>query len=123
MAKRMNVAGTLEKVGRRLQVQYGAQPIPRAALVQHVVSACGCTEDSVLPSDHCYDRTNNGIPLKNSPMFLHIGAERSGLYRFVGLNYQYTGPLYHYPRNGPPRQVGEWVAGKLYYFGGEKGSP
>jgi hypothetical protein len=119
MTRAMNVVETMERVGRRLQQHYGDQPIPRAEIVQQVADECGCAKGSVLPSDHCYNRTNNGIRLENAPMFLHVGDERSGLYRFVGLNYPYTGPLYHYPKGGPPLQVGEWVAGQLRYTGGE----
>lgn len=119
MSKSLNIVETMEDVSRRLQQHYGDDPIPRADIVQQTAAACGCTNDSVLPSDHCYNRTNNGIRLENTPMFLHVGDERSGLYRFVGQNHPYTGPLHHYPKGGPPRQVGEWVAGRLQYTGGQ----
>ncbi len=113
MAKSLNVVETMERVGRQLQQHYGEKPIPRAKIVEQVAEKCGCAKTSVIPSDHCYNRTNNGIPMENAPMFLH---EQSGLYRFVGLNYPYTGPLYHCPKDGPPQKVGEWVEGKLQYL-------
>jgi hypothetical protein len=97
MAKSLNVTETLERVGRRLQQHYGDKPIPRAELVQQVASECGCTEGSVLPSDHCYNRTNHGVGLRHKRLFLHVGR---GLYRFVGENYPYTGPVHHYPKAG-----------------------
>jgi hypothetical protein len=118
MAKSLKVVETLERVGRRLHARYGDQPIPRSELVKQVADECGCSKGSVLPSDHCYNRTNNGIRLENTPMFIHVGNEKSGLYQFVGVDHAYTGPLYHYPQDDTPRQVGEWVAGHLTYFGG-----
>ena len=113
MAKFLNVVETLERVGCRLQAEHGDQPIPRAELEEQVAQECGCVPGSVLPSDHCYNRTNDGIPADNIPMFIHEGA---GLYRFVGPAYPYTGPLMHHPKGGQPRQVGEWVQGKLTWF-------
>ena len=123
MAKSLNVVETMERVGRQLQQQYGDEPIPRAEIVQQVADECGCTKGSVLPCDHCYNRTNNGVRPENPLMFLHVGEERSGLYRFVGVNHPYTGPLHHYPKDGPPQQVGEWVAGQLQYTGGQASGP
>jgi hypothetical protein len=38
-------------------------------------------------------------------MFLHVGGQRSGRYRFVGRDYPYTGPVDHYPQGGQSRQV------------------
>ena len=80
---------------------------------------------SVLLSDHCYNRTNDGIPPPpaNMPMFEHDGDERSGQYRFVGLNYPYTGPLCHYPMGGPRRQVGEWAKGRLKWYARQQHAP
>ncbi len=55
------------------------------------------SEDSYIPSDYCYNRTNNGIIYDKQPhYFLHIGR---GKYRYVGKNYQYKGNIEHYPKN------------------------
>jgi hypothetical protein len=107
----------MDHVGRGLQQRYGSAPIPRIEIVEEVAKECGCARESVIPSDHCYDRTHEGIRLENEPMFVHVGQPRSGLYRFLGRNYPYTGPLFHYPKGGSPQQVGEWVSGQLRYFG------
>ena len=122
MATSQRIVETMERVGRRLQEQYGDRDIPRAEIVRQVVEDCDCGSSSVLPSDHCYNRTNEGIlpPPANMPMFEHVG---SGRYRFVGLNHPYTGPLYHYPKGGPRRQVGEWVKGRLKWYAEQQHVP
>lgn len=114
MRRPMNVVEALERVGRRLQATYGDRPIPRKVLRDEAVRECGCSPGSGLPSDFCYNRTNNGIHLENTPMFIH---EERGLYRFVGRGFCYTGKLMHYPMGGLPRQVGEWVNGVLTFTG------
>ena len=45
---------------------------------------------SVIPSDYCYNRTNEGIT--NEHRFL-LYLQR-GLYRYVGKDYPYNGPVY-----------------------------
>ncbi len=101
----MTIAEALEVVGRALQQQRGDQPITRTEIVARVAAMCGCDQSSVLPSDYCYNRTNDGVRLSHVPMFLHVGGQRSGRYRFVGRDYPYTGPVDHYPQGGQSRQV------------------
>ena len=43
-------------------------------------------------------------------MFVQVGR---GLYRYVGRDHPYTGPVMHTPQGGDPRQVGEWVGGEF----------
>jgi hypothetical protein len=43
-------------------------------------------------------------------MFIHEGP---GLYRFVGREHPYNGPLWWHPKRGESRVVGVWVGGKL----------
>jgi hypothetical protein len=113
MADHLHIFETLERVGGRLQAAYGDELIPRAELVKQVAAECGCSPDSVIPSDHCYNRTNDGMPEDNTPIFI---LEERGLYRFVGRAYSYTGALWHHPTGGEPYQIGQWVAGKLARF-------
>ena len=116
MGKSLDIAGVCDRVGQRLQAKYAPEPIPAAALIEAVVAECGCQPGSVLPTDRCYNRTNNGIKLENTPVFIHEGP---GLIRHVGPNYQYTGPLYHKSKGQgePERVVGQWTAGRLEYTG------
>lgn len=99
MAETLDVAGTCDVVGRRLQGEYDPEPIPRRVLVAAVVAACGCKPASVLPTDRCYNRTNNGIPLDNAPIFIYEGR---GLFRHVGPNYPYTGLMHRKPQGPLP---------------------
>ncbi len=101
----------LEQAGLRLQHRHGAEPIPVGEIVREVVAACGCAPGSVLPADHCYDRINDSVGVVDVPLFVHAGADNSGRYWFVGRDHAYTGPRYHCPKGGPPRQVGESVHG------------
>jgi hypothetical protein len=114
MGKSLDIAGTCDRVGRRLQTQYGTDPIPGRVLIEAVVTECGCQPGSVLPTDRCYNRTNNGIPLDNSPMFIYEGP---GLFRHVGLNHPYTGRVYHKPIGEPERVVGQRTEGRLELTG------
>ena len=55
------------------------------------------SEDSYIPSDYCYNRTNKGVKYDRQPhYFLHIGR---GKYQYVGKNYQYKGNIEQYPQN------------------------
>lgn len=55
------------------------------------------SEDSYIPSDYCYNRTNKGVKYDRQPhYFLHIGR---GKYRYVGKNYLYKGNIEQYPQN------------------------
>jgi hypothetical protein len=109
----LTVVEVMELVGRRLQNEHGDRPIPTAELVEQVVRECGCSRGSVLSKDHCYNWINKGIPTDNTPMFVQ---DSRGSYRFLGRNYPYTGPVMHWPKSQQPRQVGEWVRGKLTWF-------
>ena len=116
MAKMLEVERALERIGRELREVHGENPIPRDEIVRRVAEACDCARGSVIPSDYCYDRINDGVrPAEHVPMFERIGR---GLYKFLGRNYPYDGPLIHYPKDGPPRQVGQWVKGELRTAGG-----
>ena len=61
-------------------------------------------EGSVIPSDYCYNRVNNGITLSKPAVFEFLGR---GKYRSLGSNYPYNGPIYH-----KPKSQGEFIVGK-----------
>ncbi|OWK35876.1 DUF7225 domain-containing protein [Fimbriiglobus ruber] len=114
MAKSLDIPGTCDRVGRRLQVEYGNKPIPAAVLIETIAAECGCPPDSVFLTDHCYNRITNSVRLGHSPVFIYEGP---GLFRHVGLGYPYTGPLHHKPKGKgePKRVVGQWTTGQLKY--------
>ena len=47
---------------------------------------------SIIPSDYCYNRVNNGISLSKPTLFEHVDH---GKYRCLGENYPYNGIIYH----------------------------
>ena len=64
----------------------------------------GRKEGSVIPSDYCYNRVNNGTTLNKPAVFEFLGR---GKYKCLGLNYPYNGPIYH-----KPKSQGEFIVGK-----------
>ncbi|KAF0092547.1 MAG: putative N-glycosylase-DNA lyase protein [Fusobacteria bacterium] len=73
--------------------------------------------DNIIPSDYCYNITNNGI--KNYKNYLHIFINRgTGLYEYVGENYKYTGTV-----SNKGATVGEWINGIYSSYLDEELSP
>lgn len=59
-------------------------------IIDLVVNAFpGTNRTSVIPSDYCYNITNKGIPFAYH-QFESVGK---ALYRCLGLNYPYSGPI------------------------------
>lgn len=52
----------------------------------------GIKEGSVIPSDYCYNRINDGIQLSWPTLFEYVEA---GKYRCLGVHYPYNGDIYH----------------------------
>jgi hypothetical protein len=103
------IGRALEKAGRLLQRRHGSDPIATAELVAETVRESGCQPSSVLPADYSYNRVNRGGVSRAYPMFVQEG---SGYYRFVGLDFPYTGPILWQPaEGGPDRVVGHSVNG------------
>lgn len=72
---------------------------------------------SIIPSDYCYNRLNNGIKF-DKHIFIYL--ERN-LYKCVGENYKYTGKVYHKPlKTNLEIEVGEWINGKLLHLSGAR---
>lgn len=115
MAGKMDVSANLELVGLQLQnARASEDTIGKSELEREVVRLTGCSPDSVLPSDHCYNLHNGGIAMNIRRYFLHVGTQKSGLYRFLGVNAKYTGPMHHYPKGTSAKVlVGYWHDGEL----------
>lgn len=64
--------------------------------------------ESVILSDYCYNRVNNGISFNNH-LFEYINRSS---YKYLGENYAYTGLIFQKPK-GYIREmvVGEWING------------
>ena len=74
----------------------------------------GVNTSSVVPSDFCYNRVNDGIGFrKDNRIFKYI---RRNAYEYIGENYPYTVKIFHKPfKSKTEVVVGEWVKGELKY--------
>jgi len=67
-------------------------------------------DESVIPSDYCYNRTNHGRKFSSETRLLKY-LDRNE-YEYLGKNYKYSGPVYHKEKNSAEEQkVGEWFDG------------
>ena len=85
--------------------------LTRSEIIRRVTEKHGCNPTSVIPSDYCYNRLNNGI---NYEKYLHLFEYTdSKTYRYLGLNFPYTGKIIHKPKGGCEIIVGELIDGVL----------
>lgn len=81
------------------------------AIKSIVNSKHGTNMNSVIPSDYCYNITNEGID--NYIDYLHIFEQiKRGRYKYLGEKYPYTGKVH---KKGLP--IGEWINGIYYPLG------
>ena len=71
-------------------------------------------KDSIVPSDYCYNKTNNGI--KYGKWLRLFEYTENKTYRYLGLNYPYTGPITHQPKGKEKIVVGELKNGILTWY-------
>ena len=73
----------------------------------------GTSEGSILPSDFCYNRYNEGIKF-DKHIFEYI---KKGVYSYLGENYQYNGRIIHKPKGSKTEEVvGYWENGKKFMY-------
>lgn len=71
----------------------------------------GRTTGSVIPTDYCYNRFNNGIDFeKHLKIFEYVSR---GKFRYLGKNYPYSGKVYHKPKEKCEICIGEYIKGKF----------
>ena len=75
----------------------------------------GTNPTSVIPSDFCYNRINDGIMFrKDTRLFKYI---RRNSYEYIGNRFPYTGIICHRPHKSKTDIiVGEWLNGNLKYL-------
>lgn len=100
-------------------IEYAGEIVKRYG-IGHVLSRGKITDDfeiiyhidkrkqSVIPSDYCYNRINNGISVKNPTVFEYLGNSQ---YRCYGVGYPFNGPVYHQPKGQPEFVVGKCING------------
>lgn len=57
----------------------------------------GRNPESVIPTDYCYNRFNDGIDLKEHLKIFEY-LER-GKFKYLGKNFPYSGKVYHKPKS------------------------
>jgi len=82
-----------------------------AAEIKNRVSAeFGTNEISIIPSDYCYNRINNGIPF-NKHLFIRLSK---GEYKYIGENHPYTGWIHRRLKRGKAEEIaGRWENGSF----------
>jgi|SRR5690625_3576931 len=84
-----------------------------AEIKRKLVSKFNTSPSSIILSDYCYNRYNNGIPF-NKHLFIYLSRNT---YRYVGENYNYTGLIFHKPKGSNCESViGEWNKGELVFY-------
>jgi hypothetical protein len=82
-------------------------------VIEMLRSRFGTNPSSVILSDYCYNRYNDGIKFTKH-IFEYLG---SNTYKYLGENYPYTGLIYKKPQ-GQSNDIiaGEWKNGsKILY--------
>lgn len=98
----------------------GDRLITTSEIRRTMVERYGTNPASVLPSDYCYNRWNQGIA-RQQPLFVRVGA---GEYRYVGPDQPYTGLVFWRPKSSAADQVaGERVDGVLRLFDASPAAP
>ncbi|MDW5300143.1 MAG: HNH endonuclease [Sedimentibacter sp.] len=92
----------------QIGTEFTTQEIINKAVLKH-----GCNPGSVIPSDYCYNRINNGIDFEN---YLHLFEYMGNkTYKFLGENYPYNGTIFHKPKGGFEIAIGKWSNGVIHY--------
>ena len=84
--------------------------VTSAFIKKEVNKRYGVDVSSVIPSDFCYNRRNDGIKFTmETRIFKYLGK---GAYEYLGENYAYSGEVYQ-KRQGQKTEkiVGYWVNG------------
>lgn len=80
-----------------------------AEIKQRIQERYGSSRSSVIPSDYCYNRQNEGVS-NTRHLFEYLGRAR---YRYLGEGHRYTGQVFSCRRGTKKDQlVGEWRDGE-----------
>lgn len=85
-----------------------------ASEIKHALKArFGTNASSIIPSDFCYNRVNDGIKF-DKHIFKYIDHNN---YKYLGKQYPFTGLIFHKP-TGQTNEiiVGEWIAGRKIFY-------
>ena len=73
----------------------------------------GRTNGSILPSAYCYNRWSEGISKINRMCIFEYlyEAKDERKYKYIGEDYPYNGKVYHFPKSGDKKCIGECING------------
>lgn len=100
-------AEIVNKAGKNLS-KSGEDLLETKDIGREIERLGGFAKGAILPADYCYNRINKAPYSFRYPVFEWV--ER-GKYRYLGPNYNYTGPIFWKPRGASERQVGQWKSG------------
>ena len=83
----------------------------RGGIIEKVHLKFGRTKESIIPSDYCYNRLNNGISYEKQPHLFEYTYDKK--YVYLGLDFPYTGKIFHKPKGCSEICVGELINGTL----------
>jgi|GEM_PF-1064806 len=83
-------------VNNLVEQNFSGYEISSKKIKEEISLKYGVNPSSIIPSDYCYNRVNNGIDHKKKPtLFKYI---KPGKYSCLGNNYSYNGVVYHKPQ-------------------------
>lgn len=83
---------------------------------QAIKKRCGTNSDSVILSDYCYNRFNNGIAFQKH-IFEYVTRST---YKYLGENHPYSGFIFHKKKGSSDEEVvGEWRNGVKFMYNSE----
>lgn len=92
------------------------QVFTREEIVDRVVLKYNTNSSSVIPSDYCYNRTNNDIQKRFSKQLHIFEYMKNGRYKYLGENYPYVGNIYHLAKGEEEQIVGKWINNEPNFF-------
>jgi len=85
--------------------------VTTSEIKNQIYNLYGTNPSSIILSDYCYNRYNNGIAFNNH-LFEYVNRSA---YKYLGENYLYTGLIYHNPKGTDSEiVVGEWINGEKF---------
>ncbi|MBQ7882852.1 MAG: AAA family ATPase [Phascolarctobacterium sp.] len=78
----------------------------------------GRTSGSIMPYSYCYNRWCTGISeMDRLCIFEYIyDSDNDKTYKYLGEGYNYNGKVYHFPKSGSTKCIGEWLNGKYHKY-------
>lgn len=101
-----------EQLKDLLQDEKGYQ-ITAAQIKALMKEKYGTNASSIIPSDYCYNRCNDGIDF-DKHIFEYLGRNT---YKYLGEGFPYSGKIFHKPvKQKFEKVLGEWINGnKIMY--------